>query len=73
MLSKLGTVEEETDESLYWMELLIEAHIVNETQLSELMNETEDVLRMVVSSIKTLRLNSAIPKSEIENPKSRND
>ena len=27
-ISKMGTVEEEADESMYWMELLVEAEIV---------------------------------------------
>ncbi len=35
-ISKTRTVEEETDESLYWMELLIEAEIVEYTQLDSL-------------------------------------
>jgi len=36
---KLGIVEEELDESLFWMELLIEAKIVTENLLNDLMNE----------------------------------
>ena len=31
-ISKLSIVEEEADESIYWMELLIEANIVKETK-----------------------------------------
>ena len=32
-ISKMGIVEEEADESIYWMELLIEAGIVKSTDL----------------------------------------
>jgi four helix bundle protein len=32
-ISKMGIVEEEADESLYWMELLIEAEIVKSVEL----------------------------------------
>jgi four helix bundle protein len=69
MASKLCIVEEEADESLYWMELLIEAHIIKQAQLTDLMNETEDILKLTVSSIKTLRGTHHNPKSKIENPK----
>ena len=55
MIAKLGIVEEENDETLYWLELLIEAGLVPETRLSDLMNETDEIVAMTVSSIKTLR------------------
>ena len=55
VLAKLAIVEEEADESVYWMELLVEAHIVPETRVSALMIETNEILAMTVASIKTLR------------------
>lgn len=55
VVAKLALVEEETDESLYWMELLIEGDIVPETKLRDLMAETNDILAMTVASIKTLK------------------
>lgn len=67
MVNKLSIVEEEADESLYWMELLIEARIIKKTQLTDLMHETEDILKMTVSSIKTLRHLDRNPKSQIQN------
>ncbi len=54
-ISKMGTVEEEADESLYWMELLIEAGIVKQAVLKELMQEGAEILAMTVSSINTAR------------------
>lgn len=54
-LSKLAIVEEEADESLYWMELLVEADIVPERQLRALMKEGDEIVAMTVASIKTLR------------------
>ena len=36
-LSKLGIVEEETDESLFWQELLVEAGILEPAKLVKLM------------------------------------
>lgn len=50
--SKLGIVEEEADETLYWMELLIESGVVKAVQLNALMTEAEEILRIVISAIK---------------------
>ena len=73
-ISKMGTVEEETDESLYWMELLIEAEIVEPAKLESLMNEADELLSITVASINTAKRSSKKwlrnPKSEIHNPKS---
>jgi len=55
VLSKLAIVEEEADESVYWMELLVEAHIVSEARVRDLMREANEIVAMTVASIKTLR------------------
>jgi four helix bundle protein len=54
-ISKMGTVEEEADESLYWMELLIEAGIVKADMLESLMKEGDELLAITVASINTAR------------------
>ena len=53
--SKLAIVEEEADETLYWMEMLIEANIVAEDRLRDLMNEADEIVAMTVAFLKTLR------------------
>src|SRR5947208_4460833 len=53
LVSKLGIVEQELDESLLWIELIVESNIMPDSRLSELKLETEELLRMTVSSIKT--------------------
>ncbi len=55
VLSRLAIVEEEADESIYWMELLVEANIVPESLVAELTRETNEIVAMTVASIKTLR------------------
>ncbi len=55
MINKLKIVEEETDESLYWLELLGEAGIVLPTSLIPLSKEGSELLAMTVASLKTLR------------------
>lgn len=52
---KLGIVEEECDESLFWMELLVKSEIVKEQRLADLMRETSEILKIVVASAKTAK------------------
>jgi len=54
-ISKMGTVEEETDESMFWMELLIESNLVQEQLLKDLMSEAQELLAIIVSSIRTVK------------------
>lgn len=72
MIAKLAIVEEEADESLYWMELLIDANVIPAERLADLMQETGEIVAMTVASIKTLRTNNRRGRSarQIENPKS---
>jgi four helix bundle protein len=51
----MGTVEEEADESIFWMELLIESGLIDERLLKDLMSEAEEILAIVIASIKTVR------------------
>ena len=54
-VAKLGIVEEECDESIYWMDLLIDAGIIDERLLKDLMDEASQLVAITVSSIKTAR------------------
>ena len=55
VLAKLAIVEEEADETAYWLELLVESGTVEEGRIAELLKETNEITAMVVASIKTLR------------------
>jgi four helix bundle protein len=66
VIAKLSLVEEEADESLYWMELIVEIGLLPLEKVSNLMSENTEILAMTVASIKTLR-----NKSKIQNPKSK--
>jgi four helix bundle protein len=68
VISKLSIVEEEADESIYWMELLVESGLVPQAKMTDLMNEMHEVVAMIVASIKTLRGNQ---QASIQNPKSK--
>jgi four helix bundle protein len=67
VIAKLAIVEEEADESIYWLELLIEAGILASRRLDDLIDELNQLLAMTVASQKTLRHRN--PKSKIQNPK----
>ncbi len=55
MAAKLGIVAEEADESMYWMELLVESGVVALERVKDLQAEAEELLSIVVASIKTLK------------------
>jgi four helix bundle protein len=61
-ISKLKSVEEEADETMYWLEVMQEAGLINKEQSTPLLQETSELLAIVVSSIKTVR--ARLPKTE---------
>lgn len=54
-ISKMGTVEEESDESSYWLELLVEDGKVPAAKAAPLIKEANELLAITVSSINTAR------------------
>lgn len=54
-ISKLGDVEEEADETLFWLELLEASGIVPAKRLTALKQEADELVSIVVASIKTAR------------------
>ena len=54
-ISKLGTVEEEADESAYWLELLGDAGIVKRSLLSSLSKECDEVTAIIVATIRSAK------------------
>src|ERR1043165_604004 len=49
-INKLRVVEEECDESLFWMELLVDNGLVKGTRLRDLLKEGNEILAIVVAS-----------------------
>ncbi|MEJ7590539.1 MAG: four helix bundle protein [Planctomycetaceae bacterium] len=54
-IAKPGIVEQELDESLLWLELLVESTIMSEHLLAELMKESDELIRIVVRSIQSTK------------------
>ncbi len=56
-INKIHIAEEEADESIFWMELLIEGKIVEDILLKELMKEANELLAIFAASAITARKN----------------
>ncbi len=56
-ISKLAIVEEEADETLFWLELIDEMEIIDKTSLDALIQENDEIIAIIVSSIKKVREN----------------
>jgi four helix bundle protein len=54
-ISKMGTVEEECDETIYWIEMLVDAGSIRLATVADLIDEGNQILSIVVASIKTAR------------------
>jgi len=63
LVAKLGVVEEEADESAFWLELIIETHLLSAAKVRPLLLEAGEIVAMMASSKKTAA------KSQIANRK----
>jgi four helix bundle protein len=64
--AKLGICEEEADETIYWLEMIIELGYIKAKLLDDLVSEANALLAIIVASIKTSRAR----RPQIPNPKS---
>jgi len=64
-ISRLGVVEEEADESAYWMEMIIEAELIKSSLVKPLLAEANEIVAIITSS----RISAA--KKPIKNLKSK--
>jgi len=54
-------ISEECDESIYWLELLTFMNLKN-TSMKDLLDEGNQILSIIVASLKTARKNSQLPQ-----------
>lgn len=54
-IAKLGTVEEEADESAFWMELIIESGLLEKKRVEALLQEANELVAILVASRKSAR------------------
>src|SRR6476659_6942352 len=68
-IAKMGIVEEESDETLFWLELLEESELVTAAKLTAIKQEANELIAITVASIKTARRNR-VPNSAFRIPHS---
>jgi len=51
----MGIVEEEADESVFWIELLVDTELVRLKRVADLLDEANQLVAIFVSSINTAR------------------
>lgn len=68
-ISKLGIVEEESDESAFWLEVIIESRLLKENRVAPLLAEANELTAIMTSSRKSASKNLSIAsqKSKIKN------
>ncbi|MFN0107269.1 MAG: four helix bundle protein [Blastocatellia bacterium] len=54
-IAKMGIVEEEADESAFWMEVICESGLMKKELVEELLDEANQIVAIVVSSVNTAR------------------
>ncbi|MFS4415229.1 four helix bundle protein [Maribacter sp. 2307ULW6-5] len=54
-INKLKMVEEEADESMYWIELFLKTRLQDKAEFKTLWKEANELLAITVSSINTVR------------------
>ena len=60
---KLAIAQKECDESIYWMELLVQSDYISKEAFESLSAEAEQVLKMIKSAILTTKRNIATKKN----------
>ena len=55
-INKLSIALKEADETSYWLELLVESEIIDQQQYEELIIDVKEIIAILTSSIKTLKL-----------------
>jgi len=69
-ISKIKIVEEESDESLYWLELISEIKFFSEKKMSCIIKEADELTAIFTSTAKSAKINYSNQKSKIKNLKS---
>jgi len=67
-ISKMGTVEEEADESMLWLELIVDAGLLPASRVAALLVEADALTAITVKSIRTARARLANPQPALRTP-----
>ncbi|MFA3782474.1 four helix bundle protein [Melioribacteraceae bacterium 4301-Me] len=57
-ISKLSIVIEEADESLFWLEFILEENLIKKERIENLINEASELTAIFIASRKTIQKNN---------------
>ena len=66
-IAKIGVVEEEADECIYWLELVIEANLLKKELVEPLLKEAGEIVAIMASSRKSATKNRTLERSNPAN------
>jgi four helix bundle protein len=69
--AKISTVIEESDESEFWLEFIIDENIISRNQVFPLLNEAHELTSIFITTRKTAQKNIINRQSKIDNQKSK--
>lgn len=67
-ISKIGIVEEEADESVFWIDLAVDAGLVKRPRVQALVDEGREILAIIIQSRKTAKSRQAETKKGRKTP-----
>jgi len=56
-INKIGIVEEEADESLFWLELIVESELMPESRVGDLLKEADELTAIFTATGRTAKKN----------------
>ncbi len=56
-ISKIGVVEEEADESVFWLEMIVDARLMSQSRVSELLQEASELTAIFTATSRTAKAN----------------
>lgn len=56
-IAKLGIVVEETDESAFWLEMIIDSGLLKKELVQLLLQETNEILAIIITSVNSAKKN----------------
>lgn len=54
-IHKLSIAQKEADETIYWLKVLYGSELIKEEQYNELLNDVNELMKLLTSSIRTLK------------------
>ena len=52
----ISKIVQELEETVYWLEMIVDSGIIKAEQMAELMKEADELIAVLVSSVKTIKI-----------------